>query len=77
MALWLSKVGVTVGRYLFLYNLLNQLSSPLWPTHQDYEYSPDFMWNSPVTFIDGVEKEIPSACIGGPSGQCRFKKLGK
>jgi hypothetical protein len=71
MALWIAEAGLSIARYYFFLNLLAQLSNPDWPTSQDYVYSPDFMWNSGVTYSNGVEKPIPSACAGGPSGQCK------
>lgn len=70
MALWIAETGLSVARLTFMSFLLSQLSNVNWLTHQKYVYSPDFMWNNGVTFDNGVEKEIPSACVGGPSGQC-------
>lgn len=70
MALWIAQTGLSFARYFFMLNLLNQLSDPNWSTHDDFVYSPDFMWNSGTTFVKGVEKPITSACEGGPSGQC-------
>lgn len=71
MALWIAETGLSVARYGFMLFLLNQLSSPDWPSHQNYVYSSDFMWNSKITYVNGVEKEIPSACSGGPNGKCK------
>jgi hypothetical protein len=67
--MWIAQAGLSDAQNIFLSILMNQLSDPNYPTHQDYIYSPDFMWNSGVTYSNGVEKTIPSACAGGPSEQ--------
>lgn len=73
MALWIAEAGLSLARYFFMLNLLNQLSNPGWPSYDNYRYSPDFMWNSPVTYVKGSLQQIPSACDGGPSEKCTLK----
>lgn len=55
----------------FLISLMSQLSDPNYKTHLDYKLSPDFLYASGVTFKDGVEVPINSACEDGPDGESK------
>lgn len=53
----------------FFISLLSQLNDPNHLTHLDYKFSPDFLYHKGITFEDGVETPINSACEDGPSGK--------
>lgn len=74
MALWIAEAGLSAARYTFMFYLMYQLSDPTYRTHYDYVYSKDFMFNSGVKYVNGVEKSIPSACEAGPSGNCKLER---
>lgn len=57
----------------FLISLLSQLNDPSYDTHLDYKLPQDFLYISGITFKDGVETVINSACEDGPKGLCEFK----
>jgi hypothetical protein len=53
----------------FFISLLSQINDPTHVTHLDYQYSPDFLYAAGITFQDGIETPVNSACEDGPSGK--------
>lgn len=57
----------------FLTLLLTQLDNPEYESYLDHQFSSDFLTNDGITFVDGVETPIKSACEIGPSGERTFE----